>query len=275
MKLSVLISVYKTERPELLKVALESIWDIQTYQPDEIILIKDGPLTHELDKVIDKFKLKVRDKLIILSNSENLGLTKSLNRGLSIVKSDFIARMDSDDISTSTRFQNQIDYLNNNPDVSIVGGALQEFDTEHDNLGIRVYPTTNDDIKKYIYKASPLAHPAVMMRKIIFDNGLSYNEKYKTSQDIALWFDALKAGYKIGNLNEIVLKFRRDNDVFKRRSRAKAKNELLIYLNGIRNLYGLFTWRYLFPIARFCFRMMPVSIVKYIYGTKIRTKILQ
>ena len=133
-----------------------------------------------------------------------MGLTKSLNKGISRVTSDLIARMDSDDISMPNRFQLQSKYLEEHPEIDIVGGSLREFDAEHEELSVRHYPLTHDEVVKYICKACPLAHPTVMMRRRIFDEGLGYNEKYRMSQDIALWFDAVLAGYRIANLPERV-----------------------------------------------------------------------
>lgn len=275
MGISVLISVYKSEKPEFLEQALCSVWDNQFLKPDEVILIKDGPLGNNLDLIISAWKNKLGNKLQIVINQENLGLTKSLNKGLKVAKFDLIARMDSDDISAPVRFRRQKEYLDAHPDIAIVGGSLQEFDSENKNLGIRHYPKTNDEVFRYIYKASPLAHPAVMMRKNIFEKGISYNENYRTSQDIALWFDVLKAGYKIGNIDDVIVYFRRDGDVFKRRSRSKAKNELKIYIKGIRSLYGLMTWKYIYPLVRYCFRMMPEFLIRNIYNSKARKRILQ
>lgn len=274
MSVSVLISVYQSERPEFLQRALQSVWDDQTLKPDEIVLIEDGPLTQDLLNVLDNWKNRLGDKLQLIINEQNLGVTKSLNRGLKVCRGIYIARMDSDDISMPHRFEAQCNYLDTHPDISVVGGSLQEFNANCDNLGVRHYPLNDVEARKYIRKASPLAHPTVMMRREMFDNGLTYNERFRTSQDIALWFDVLASGRKIANLSEVTIKFRRDGDVFKRRSRDKAKNELKIYLHGIKRLYGSFNPYYIFPIARFIFRMMPVGIVKAIYGSKIRTKFL-
>lgn len=274
MSISVLISVYKSERPEFLQKALHSVWDSQTLKPDEIVLIEDGPLTNELLNVLNKWEHRLGNKLKRIVNKQNLGLTKSLNRGLKVATGEYIARMDSDDISTPERFELQCKYLDTHPGISVVGGSLQEFDSTSDNLGIRHYPLTNEQVIKYIKKASPLAHPTVMMRREIFDANIYYDERYRTSQDIALWFDILVSGRKIANLNEVTIKFRRDGDVFRRRSRDKAKNELIIYLQGIRRLYGYFNPYYIYPIIRFIFRILPVSIVKMIYGSSLRTKFL-
>ena len=120
-----------------------------------------------------------------------------------------------------------------------------------------------------------MAHPTVMMRKKMFDEGIRYNEKYRMSQDIALWYDAVLAGYKIANLSEITINFRSQGDVFKRRSRAKAWNEFKIYMGGIYKMWGLFTLKYRYPIARLCFRLMPPKLVKRIYGSGVRTKFLE
>ena len=222
MSISVLMSVYKNEHPQYLDRSIKSIWTDQTIKPSEIILIEDGPLSDELEQTINRWKELIGNKLIIHKNETNLGLTKSLNIGLKIASSDFIARMDSDDISDPKRFERQTAFLETHPDVAIVGGSMQEFNNNNPKLNVRHYPKNNDEVMRTIYKASPLAHPTVMMRSDIFKNGLKYDERYRTSQDIALWFDAICAGYKIGNIDDVTLYFRRDDEMFKRRSRAKA-----------------------------------------------------
>ena len=275
MSISVLMAVYRSEKAEYLQRALTSVWDDQSLTPDEIVLVQDGPVGDELSAVIAEWQQKLGDKLNLVVNESNIGLTKSLNKGIACIASDFIARMDSDDVSHPLRFERQVAYLEQHDDVDIVGGALQEFDDENECLNVRHYPLTNDEVLRYIYKASPLAHPTVMMRRRLFDTGLRYDERYRTSQDIALWYDALCAGHKIGNVEEITINFRRADDVFKRRSREKAFNEYKIYVNGIRRLYGAVTWRYIYPLARLAFRLMPVSVVKRIYGSRLRKSVLE
>lgn len=274
MTISVLMSVYQSEVPQYLDRALQSIWTDQTLKPNEVILIQDGRVGNELLGVISKWYNIIGERLIIHRNQQNLGLTKSLNIGLTYATGEYIARMDSDDISHPQRFEKQAAFFNEHPELSIIGGALQEFNAENYCLNVRYYPDNNAGVLKYIYKASPLAHPTVMIRSSLFAAGLRYNEKYRTSQDIALWFDALCAGFQIGNIDDVIIYFRRDNDMFKRRSRKKAFNEFNIYINGIYHLYGLLTWKYIYPIARFCFRLLPIFIVKWIYGSKFRKKVL-
>lgn len=275
MTISVLMSVYKSEKAAFLDRSLQSVWDDQTLKPNQIVLILDGELTEPLYATIDVWKEKLGDVLTILKNEQNLGLTKSLNKGIKVVTSDLIARMDSDDISTPERFRLQHDYLMEHPDVDIVGGFLQEFDETNDCLNVRRYPQSLVASRRYIKKASPLAHPTVMMRKKMFDEGLAYDERFRTSQDVALWYDAILKGYNISNVPEVTIKFRRDGDVFKRRGKKKAFNEFKIYMNGIYRMHGIFCWYYVYPISRLAFRLMPTCIVKYIYGSKARQKVLQ
>ena len=204
-----------------------------------------------------------------------LSVTKALNEGLKYVTGDLIARMDSDDMSAPKRFEMQVAFLEEHPEIDILGGSLQEFDETNECLNIRHYPLTHEAVCKYIVKACPLAHPSVMMRKRIFDEGLRYDERYRMSQDIKLWFDAILAGYRIGNIPDVLLYFRRDGDVFKRRSRAKAWNEFKIYMNGIYRMKGVFSLSYVYPIARYCFRNLPPSVVKWFYGSKMRKRVME
>ena len=274
MNISVIMSVYKSEKPEYLDRSLQSVWDDQTCRPAQIVLIADGPLTEELDAVLAAWTEKLQDKLTICRNEVNLGLTKSLNKGLRHTTGEYIARMDSDDISHPSRFEIQSRFLAENPDIAVVGGSIQEFNDSSEYLNVRHYQTDPDAIRKYICKASPLAHPNVMMRREIFDSGITYDERYRTSQDIALWYDVLEKGYRISNVDEVTLYFRLADDVFKRRSRQKAMNEFKIYMRGIYRLHGLFTPAYLYPMSRLIFRLLPKSLIKLIYNSPLRQGIL-
>lgn len=273
MTIAVLMSVYKSEKPAFLDRALQSVWDDQSYKPAQIVLIQDGPLGDELAQVIETWKQKLGDVLTLVVNAENIGLTKSLNKGIKEVKTDLIARMDSDDKSVPVRFELQVKFLREHPDIAVVGGAVQEFNSVSPCLKVRHYPKTDREIRKYIAKACPLAHPSVMMRASMFEK-VKYDERYRMSQDIALWYDALCAGFKIGNIDDIVLFFRREGDVYNRRGRAKAWNEFCIYMGGIKRLYGIFSWRYVYPISRLVFRLMPIWVIKRVYDSQIRQKLL-
>lgn len=274
--ISVLMSVYKSEKAAYLDRALTSVWDEQTLKPEKIVLIQDGPVGEELAQIVNQWEKKLGEKLEVIRNEQNIGLTKSLIKGISVIKTDYIARMDSDDISLPERFTRQAEFLDSHPEISIVGSDIIEFSDTAGELGIRKYPRNTDDAIKTIYKANPLAHPAVMMRKSMFDAGVNYNADYRTTQDLALWFDVLSAGYKIHNIDTPLLKFRRDDAIYHRRSNMKDSwLELKIHEKGIYRLYGFSPYKSLFPLARFALRLLPGSVLKYIYNGSIRKKMVE
>ncbi len=274
--ISILMSVYKSEKPAFLDRALQSVWDDQSVKPDKIVLVQDGSVGDELSEVLNQWEKKLGDDLCLLKNDINIGLTKSLIKGLSQITTKYVARMDSDDISLSDRFQKQLAFLEENPNISVVGCDIQEFSERNDNMGVRRYPRTTKDAIKTIYKANPLAHPAVMMRMSMFREGISYNPNYRTTQDLALWFDVLAAGYEVANLDEILLKFRREDAIYHRRANRKDSwLELKIHEKGIYKLYGLSPIKSLFPIARYVVRLLPGFVIKSIYNGKLRKKIVE
>ena len=271
MTLSVLMSVYKSEKPEYLDTSLESVIKNQTLRPNNVIIVEDGPLTTELYCVISKWCNNRDVPVTIIKNDENLGLTKSLNRGLEYVNTDLVARMDSDDIARPNRFELQVKFFNENPDIDILGGAIHEIDEMGNDLCDRYYPLDHSSVSKSICKANPIAHPTVMIRKRVFDSGLKYNERFRTNQDLALWFDCLLAGFRIANLPTIILNFRRQKSVYKRRRKKKNLwREFRIYCIGIRRTDGLISYKYIFPIVRFCLKLMPTFIVRWAYNSRIR-----
>ena len=270
MTISVLMSVYCSEKADNLNSALKSIWTDQSLKPDQVVLVEDGQLGDDLLSVIAKWQELLQDKIKIVKNDENVGLTKSLNKGIRYCTSDLIARMDSDDISVNDRFEREVQFLREHPDITVVGGDIQEFNSDLEKLSVRKHPRTNDEIFHSIYKANPLAHSTVMIRRELFDNGLLYDERYRKNQDLNLWFRAIKAGYKLANIDGILLYFRRDDEMFRRRSRKSAFLEFRIYMKGIYSLYGLLNYYYIYPITRLGFRLMPNFIMKKVYESKLR-----
>lgn len=273
--ISLLMSVYKSEKPAFLNRALQSVWDDQSLKPDKIVLVQDGPVGDELSKVLSQWKEKLGDILCLLKNESNIGLTKSLIKGLAQITTKYVARMDSDDISCPERLKKQFEFLENNPEIAIVGCDIQEFSEKDDNMGVRKFPRTTQEAINTIYKANPLAHPAVMIRMSMFDEGISYNPNYRTTQDLALWFDALAAGYKVANLNEVLLKFRREDGIYHRRANWKDSwLEFKIHEKGILKLYGFAPYKSLFPIARFLIKFLPSSLLKCLYNVNLREKLI-
>ena len=269
--LSVLISVYKSEKPCYLDSSLESVIKNQTLKPNNVIIVEDGPLTTGLYDVISKWCNNPDVPITIIKNEVNMGLTKSLNRGLEYVNTDLVARMDSDDMARPNRFELQVKFFNENPNIDILGGAIHEIDENGNDLCDRYYPLDHESVCKSICKANPIAHPTVMIRKRVFDSGLKYNESFRTNQDLALWFDCILAGYKLANLRNVILLFRRQSSVYNRRKKKKNLwREFYIYCDGIFRLNGIFTIKYAYPIMRLCLKLLPTPIVKWAYNSRIR-----
>jgi len=269
LKISVLMAVYKNDNPYHFEEALSSVWDNQILKPFEIVLIQDGAVPKSLHQIIFKWGEKLNSSLVLIVNDSNIGLTKSLNKGVKLCNGDFIARMDSDDISSSNRFKIQSEFLENNPKIDLVGSSTQEFN-EFGNLSFtKKFPANNFGLKKIIHRSSPMCHATVMFKKKIFDDGCLYNEKYKTSQDIALWFELLYKGYEFANIDKVLYSVRFGEDFHKRRSYTKALNEFKIYWNGIIKNFG-YSKKLIFPISRFLIRLLPSPITKLIYYSNIR-----
>ena len=156
---SVLMSVYIREQAALLDRALQSILVNQSVKPSELVLVEDGPLTDGLYHVIDKYR-QIFPELISVKLPQNGGLGNALNAGMKQCRYEWIARMDSDDISLPTRFEKQLEYLETHPDTDVLGCALGEFeDNEHKVMSIKTCPVSVDS---YIKFRSPVNHPTVL-----------------------------------------------------------------------------------------------------------------
>lgn len=269
------MSTYCRERHDYLDEAFKSIWTDQTRKPDQIVLVEDGPLTPQLYQVIDSWRSRLGNVLMIIENKCNLGLAESLNNGIKKCTGDLIARMDSDDRSAPDRFFLQEKYMAEHPDVDILGGSLEEFNDNGTLSNIRRYPLSMKDVEATIHKASPLGHPSVMFRRSFFESGYKYSNKYYICEDVSLWFDAVKGGRIINNIPDVILFFRRNDSMMTRRGKEKAWSEFLAYSEGIKNLYGLATFKYIYPLMRMAFRLMPTSIIRAIYNSNFRKAVVK
>lgn len=264
--ITVLMAVCASDSPEFLDRAMKSIWDDQLLKPSQIVLVEDGRLGKELSEVTERWEKRLGKILTMVKFRENHGLTHALNRGIQEARGKYIARMDSDDISLPTRFAAQYKFMEEHPDIDVLGGGLQEID-ENDTPGFRrSYPVSQTRIKKYIAKANPIAHSTAFIRASIFKQGFSYDEHYRKNQDLKLWFDLLAADHNLGNLSDVVLKFRRTSDTYeKRKSKISLKSEYEIYTKGISRLYGSMNWRQVYPMVRYMVKSLSPGFNKFVY----------
>lgn len=214
-KFSVLMSVYIKERPEYLQASLNSLVK-QTVLPSEIVLVEDGPLSDELNQVVEKFDEAYPKLFRIKKLSKNKGLGKALNIGLLACENELVARMDSDDIAVENRFAIQLTTMIREG-LDIYGGQIIEFTNDIKNtLAKRIVPLQNNKIIKFAHKRNPFNHVTVMFKKSKIQMLGSYRTK-PGYEDYDLWVRAIIAGLKLKNDPGILVYVRAGEDMVNRR----------------------------------------------------------
>jgi glycosyltransferase involved in cell wall biosynthesis len=220
MEFSVLMSVYFKEKPEFLKEAIRSTLE-QTLPPNEIVIILDGKLTDALYETLDNFKKEKPGLFKFVQLEVNKGLGKALEIGINECKYNVIARMDTDDICHPERFEKQINFLIQNPDIDVVGSWIGEFDENPNEIStIRRVPLTSKEIIRYAKRRNPINHMTVMYRKNAV-LGVGNYQPFLWNEDYYLWVRMLKARKKFANIPEILVYARTGNEMFKRRGGLK------------------------------------------------------
>lgn len=264
-KYSVLMSLYKKENPEYLRIAIDSMLN-QTVAPDEIVLVEDGPLTDELYAVLDDYPILHRIK-----NEKNLGLGSALNIGLKECRNELVARMDTDDCSKPERCEKQLQRFLEKPYLAIVGSHIDEFVDDISNvISQRIVPTTSEEIYKFAKKRSAFNHPTVMYSKtsVLENNGYA---DLKRNQDVDLFGRMQFNGYKAENIDEALLWFRSSDELAKRR---KSWQNTWSYIATIREFwkmgYSSFIDYAIVGIAQTGMYLMPIKLQNYIYKNFLR-----
>jgi glycosyltransferase involved in cell wall biosynthesis len=239
--------------------AIDSILN-QTRLPDKILLVKDGPVNPNLLKIVERF-CKEHSNLTILDLPINKGLPFALNRSIDL-SFKYYARMDSDDICDPYRFEKQVQFLDNNIDIDVLGTWAIEFVSDNNTEEfLKKMPASIINIKKMFHYRDPFVHPSVMFRTCVFEKIGFYNEKYFTNQDTELWARALKSKVGMANLQEPLIHFRADNltnkrSVFKRITLEVQARYTFNTLSPVLNIL---------KIASILFRFIPLHIQKLAY----------
>ena len=271
MYFSVLMSVYRREQPSFLSDSLASIFK-QTVPPDEVVLVKDGPLTVELEEVIACFVAE-HPELKVVPLPVNAGLGRALNEGLKHCSHELVARMDTDDICKPDRFEKQLRVFETQPQIDVCSAWLDEFDTDIQHVhSVKYLPETSEELYEYGKTRNPVNHPVVMFRKEAVIRSGSY-QHYPLFEDYYLWVRMLVAGSKFYTIQEALLYFRASPDMFARRggwayALTEARLQFLLY--GIRYINMRTFLENL--IIRFFTRIMPPGIREKLYKKKLRTK---
>lgn len=209
---SVIMTAYN-ESPDHITDAINSIL-CQTYTDLELIILDDST-NEDTIRAIDAFNNDHR--VSILRSNERLGLTRSLNRGLESSQGKYIAKMDGDDISLPERLEKEVEHLESHPDTAIVGGQINIIDEYGNITSSRKYPSGGLTLYLYSCFRNPLAHPTVLMRRDIVDNGYRYDSSLKMSEDLDLWLRLINNGYKIRNLPDTLVNYRVSDDFLDKR----------------------------------------------------------
>ena len=227
--ISVIMSTYK-EDERLLRESIESILN-QTYRDFEYIIILDYPDNDVHKSVIEEYALK-DDRIHFYINEKNMGLTDSLNRGLSLCHGEYIARMDADDISLPDRLERQMEYLEKNH-YDLIGG-ITEMINENGSLlySIKSVPADPKKINKALRYSQCIAHPTWLGRKEVFEKNAGYRHM-PLCEDYDFTLRAVLNGFVISNLNEPVLKYRMTSNSISRSNLF----EQYLYMSYITNEY--------------------------------------
>lgn len=269
---SVLMSVYVKEKAEYLKQAMNSIWS-QTIPTDDFVLVCDGPLNAELDRVIEEMEKTHPDTLHVVRLEKNGGLGNALNSGIKVCKRELVARMDSDDISRADRCERQLRVFRAQSNVSICSGIVEEFTESTSQIEARrVPPETQEKILAFAKKRNPFNHPCVMYRKSDVEAAGGYQDFYLL-EDYYLWIRMLQKGSVGYNLQEPLLWMRAGSDMYKRRAGwkyAKSQKALFKYMRGSEFISGS---QYMKSVAiRILSSLTPNWLREFMFKTVMRKR---
>lgn len=270
---SVLMSVYRNDKPEDFLEAVKSVSVKQTLPPDEIVIVVDGPVPESLEKKIIEIEKNIPSTRIIWQK-ENKGLGQALNIGMKACSNELVARMDADDISVPDRFEKQIAYMKSHPDCDVVGGQISEFIDSPENIVVyRKVPLDPIDCLNYFKDRDPLNHMTVLLRKSAVMKVGNY-QPWHLDEDTYLWGRLLKNGYRIANLQDILVNVRVGKEMYARRGGwkyFKSDSKILKWKldNGFLS-HSRFFYNYM---ARFGVQvLMPNSLRAWIFKKLLRSK---
>lgn len=259
---SVIMSVYKNDNPEQLRTALHSIIN-QTLPPNEIVVVVDGAIPASLDNVLKDISQEYAH-LQVHYEPVNKGLGAALNIAVSKAKYDYLARMDSDDISLPNRFELQMNEFRIDNTLSLVGGMITEFvDTPDNIVSKRILPCSDKDIKQLMKSRCSLNHMTVIMKKEDLLKAGNYQPDFR-QEDYFLWARMILAGCTFKNVPQVVVNVRSGYEQFARRGG----------LTYYKDVLGLNTWFYkhgLISLPRLLLNLAVRGIVQLLLPNALRT----
>ena len=271
MEYSVLISVYYKEKAEYLKECLESMVH-QTVQPSEIVIVKDGKLTIELEDVLTEYKTKYQRLFKFVCLEKNVGLGLALAEGIKNCSYELIARMDSDDISIPNRCELQLREFAQDPLLDVCGGYIKEFcDSKEGVVSIRKVPLVDSEIKEYQKRRDAVNHVTVMFKKSKVLEAGNYQHAL-LMEDSLLWTNMILHGATFKNIADYLVYVRTGADMFKRRGGLKYFKK---YKNGRKIILQtgyISKWDYYYTLlVQLIFSILPNSVREFVYEKLLRS----
>ena len=269
MKFSVLMSIYYKESPLFLREAIESVLN-QTVIPNEIVCIKDGPLTEELNLVLYEFDKKYKNMFKFIEFDENKGLGEALRVGVQECSNEIIARMDTDDIAVKERFEKQLKVMEEK-NLDLVGSNILEFEEEISNVvAMRNVPNTFVKIKKFAKKRNPFNHMTVMYKKSAVLEAGNY-KNFLWFEEYNLWVRMILKGSKMYNIQENLVYARAGKSMFSRRGGTIYIKREIAMQKDMLNLKFINIIRFSLNIlTRTTVRMLPNNFRRVVYIKVLR-----
>lgn len=213
---SVLMSVYYKEKADYLCLSVKSMID-QTVPPEQFVLVCDGPLTPELDAVIEEFVQDYPRLFTVVRMEKNMGIGVALNIGIQHCRNELVARMDADDIAVKERMEMQLAEIAKYPDISALGGQIAEFyDDPSVITGYRQVPISEEDARQYIKFRNPMNHMTVLLRKSHVLKVGNYQD-VPGFEDYFLWASLTANGCQLRNLKDVCCIVRANAGMYSRR----------------------------------------------------------
>lgn len=268
---SVLMSVYAKDDPKFLNLAIQSMVT-QTVPFEDMVIVCDGPLTDELNEVLEEWERKLDGKLCLHRLSENSGLGLALAAGLPLCRCDIVARMDSDDISRPGRCELLLNKMAAQK-LDLVGGSIEEFDREPGDMGsVRVVPLEKKDIDTWLKRRNPFNHVSVMFNRHAVQDAGGY-QPFPWMEDYWLWVRMIACGCRCANISDVVVDVRTGDGMYARRSNvAYLKSQVRFFseLHGL-GLIGRFDQVKAISV-RAIGTALPAGLVKAAYNKLLRKK---
>lgn len=262
---SVLMSLYYKERPEYLRKCLDSLFH-QTAMPNEIVIVKDGPLTNELETVLDEFERKNPQMFTFVSLPKNCGLGIALSVGVPHCKNELVARMDTDDVCRQDRFELQLREFEKDPNLDICGSHILEFEGSTDNIvSKRRVPLVNEEIWKYQKRRDGFNHMTVMYKKSSVLKAGNY-QSCMLMEDTYLWARMFLTGCKAKNVDDYLVYARVGKDMIKRRGGLAYFKKYKQGRKMVKETGYISWWDYYYTLAvQFVVALMPNALRSWVF----------